>query len=107
MIKKMYMMEHLLINFGLIFNYDVIDFDSHDIERYAWAKFFEYTINNMSIYSSSPTSVLIAIDLAYNLHSGYGNWFPGCKPLMQQAMTKIIKANPAFYILRGHIRKGL
>jgi pre-mRNA-processing factor 8 len=46
----------------------------------------------MSIYPS-PTGVLIAIDLAYNLHSAYGNWFPGMKPLIQQAMGKIMKAN--------------
>ena len=30
-------------------------------------------------------------DLAYNLYSGYGAWFPGCKPLIQQAMAKIVK----------------
>jgi len=45
--------------------------------------------------------------LAYNLHSAYGNWFPGCKPLVQQAMAKIMKANPALYVLRERIRKGL
>lgn len=82
------------------------DFDSHDIERYARAKFLDYTTDNMSIYPS-PTGSLIAIDLAYNLYSGYGSWFPGCKPLMQQAMAKIIKANPALYVLRERIRKGL
>ena len=52
------------------------DFDSHDVERYARAKFLDYTTDNMSIYPS-PCGVLIAIDLAYNLYSGYGNWFPG------------------------------
>ncbi|TMS07622.1 Pre-mRNA-processing-splicing factor 8 [Larimichthys crocea] len=82
------------------------DYDSHDIERYARAKFLDYTTDNMSIYPS-PTGVLIAIDLAYNLHSGYGNWFPGSKPLIQQAMAKIMKANPALYVLRERIRKGL
>ncbi|KAG5678156.1 hypothetical protein PVAND_007851 [Polypedilum vanderplanki] len=41
------------------------DYDSHDIERYARAKFLDYTTDNMSIYPS-PTGVLIAIDLAYN-----------------------------------------
>merc|ERR1711968_333706 len=82
------------------------DFDSHDIERYSRAKFLDYTTDSMSIYPS-PTGVLVAIDLAYNLYSGYGNWFPGCKPLMQQAMAKIIKANPALYVLRERIRKGL
>ena len=82
------------------------DFDSHDIERYARAKFLDYTTDNMSIYPS-PTGALVAIDLAYNLYSGYGCWFPGCKPLMQQAMAKIIKANPAMYVLRERIRKGL
>lgn len=56
----------------------------------------------MSIYPS-PTGVLIAIDLAYNLHSAYGNWFPGSKPLIQQAMAKIMKANPALYVLRERI----
>ena len=27
---------------------------------------------------------MIGIDLAYNLHSSFGNWFPGCKPLIIQ-----------------------
>jgi len=82
------------------------DFDSHDVERYGRAKFLDYTTDNMSIYPS-PTGVLVAIDLAYNLYSGYGNWFPGAKPLLQQGMAKIIKANPAMYVLRERIRKGL
>ena len=82
------------------------DFDSHDIERYARSKFLDYTSDSMSIYPS-PTGALIAIDLAYNLHSAYGNWFPGMKPLIQQAMGKIMKANPALYVLRERIRKGL
>uniref|UniRef100_H2Z6W6 MPN domain-containing protein n=1 Tax=Ciona savignyi TaxID=51511 RepID=H2Z6W6_CIOSA len=82
------------------------DYDSHDVERYARAKFLDYTTDNMSIYPS-PTGAMIAIDLAYNLHSAYGNWFPGCKPLIQQAMAKIMKANPALYVLRERIRKGL
>lgn len=42
----------------------------------------------MSIYPS-PNGVLIAIDLAYNLYSAYGNWFPGMKVLLRQAMAKV------------------
>ena len=38
---------------------------------------------------------MVGIDLAYNLHSAYGNWFPGLKPLIQQAMAKIMKVVPA------------
>lgn len=34
---------------------------------------------------------MIGIDLAYNLHSAFGNWFPGSKPLVAQAMNKIMK----------------
>ena len=75
------------------------DYDSHDVERYARAKFLDYTTDNMSIYPS-PTGTLIAIDLAYNLHSAFGNWIPGMKLLIQQAMGKIMKANPALYVLR-------
>ena len=82
------------------------DYDSHDIERYARMKFLDYTDDNMSTYPS-PTGVLIAIDLAYNLYSGYGNYIPEIKPLMLQAMNKIIKSNPALYVLRERIRKGL
>ncbi|KAG9067880.1 Pre-mRNA-processing-splicing factor 8 [Linnemannia hyalina] len=82
------------------------DFDSHDIERYTRAKFLDYTTDNMSIYPS-PTGVMVGVDLAYSLYSAYGNWFPGLKILMQQAMAKIIKANPALYVLRERIRKGL
>ena len=82
------------------------DYDSHDVERYCRAKFLDYTTDNMSLYPS-PTGVLITLDLAYNLSSGYGNWFPGGKPLLQQAMAKIIRDNPAVYVLRERIRKGL
>jgi len=82
------------------------DFDSHDIERYARAKYLDYTTDNMSIYPS-PTGCLLAVDLAYSLYSGFGNFIPGGKPLLQQAMAKIIKANPALYVLRERIRKGL
>uniref|UniRef100_A0AC35TUB0 MPN domain-containing protein n=1 Tax=Rhabditophanes sp. KR3021 TaxID=114890 RepID=A0AC35TUB0_9BILA len=82
------------------------DFDSHDVERYARAKFLDYTSDNMSVYPS-PNGVLVAIDLAYNLYSAYGNWFPGLKPLVRQAMAKIMKANPSLYVLRERIRKGL
>ncbi|KAL4684385.1 hypothetical protein H8959_022079 [Pygathrix nigripes] len=43
----------------------------------------------------------------YARANAYGNWFPGSKPLIQQAMAKIMKANPALYVLRERIRKGL
>jgi pre-mRNA-processing factor 8 len=82
------------------------DYDSHDIERYTRAKFLDYTTDNMSIYPS-PTGCLVGVDLAYNLYAAYGNWFPGIKPLVTQALGKIIKANPALYVLRERIRKGL
>jgi pre-mRNA-processing factor 8 len=82
------------------------DFDSHDIERYARAKFLDYTTDNLSLYPS-PTGCLVAVDLAYNLYAAFGHWFPGSKPLIQSALAKIIKANPALYVLRERIRKGL
>ncbi|VUC20380.1 unnamed protein product [Clonostachys rosea] len=82
------------------------DYDSHDIERYTRAKYLDYTTDSASIYPS-PTGLMIGIDLAYNLHSAYGMYFPGLKELIQQAMAKIMKANPALYVLRERIRKGL
>ena len=39
--------------------------------------------------------------------SVFGNWIPGMKPLIQQAMGKIMKANPALYVSRERIRKAL
>ncbi|KAG1800185.1 PRP8 pre-mRNA processing factor 8-like protein [Suillus plorans] len=75
------------------------DFDTHDIERCTHAKFLDYVSDSMSIYPS-PTGVMISMDLAYNLWSAYGNWFPGMKPLIQQAMAKIMKANPACHGLQ-------
>merc|ERR1739838_676845 len=81
------------------------DYDSHDIERYARAKFLDYTTDNMSCYPS-PAGCMLGVDLAYNLYSAYGNWIPGLKTLIQQAMAKIMKANPALYVLRERIRKG-
>jgi PRP8 domain IV core len=44
---------------------------------------------------------------AYHPCSAFGNWFPGVKPLIIQAMAKIMKSNPALYVLRERIRKGL
>jgi len=82
------------------------DYDSHDIERYVRAKFLDYTSDNMSLYPS-PTGLLLGVDLCYNIHSGFGNYFRGLKPLIAQGMAKIMKANPALYVLRERIRKGL
>lgn len=82
------------------------DYDSHDIERYVRAKYLDYTTDSMSIYPS-PFGLMIGVDLAYNLYSAYGQYFPGLKTLVQQAMAKIMKANPALYVLRERIRKGL
>ncbi|CDK28553.1 unnamed protein product [Kuraishia capsulata CBS 1993] len=82
------------------------DYDSHDISRYVRAKYLDYTTDSTSTYPS-PTGVMVAIDLAYNMYDAYGNWFPGLKPLMQNAMKTIMKANPALYVLRERIRKGL
>ena len=64
------------------------DYDAHDIDWYSRAKYLDYTTDNnaMSIYPS-PTGVLIGIDLAYNLHSAYGNYFPKLKPLLQTSMS--------------------
>lgn len=64
------------------------DFDSHDIERYTRAKFLDYTTDNMSLYPSA-SGCMISIDLAYNLYSAFGNWFPGAKPLIRMAMAKV------------------
>ncbi|CAI4515271.1 BCE_3a_G0026200.mRNA.1.CDS.1 [Saccharomyces cerevisiae] len=82
------------------------DYDSHDISRYVRAKFLDYTTDNVSMYPS-PTGVMIGIDLAYNMYDAYGNWFNGLKPLIQNSMRTIMKANPALYVLRERIRKGL
>lgn len=82
------------------------DYDSHDIERYTRAKYLDYTTDSSSIYPSA-TGLMVGIDLAYNLYSAYGMYFPGLKALVQQAMAKIMKANPALYVLRERIRKGL
>lgn len=65
------------------------DYDSHDVERYTRAKFLDYTTDNMSIYPS-PTGVMVGVDLAYNLHSSYGNWFPGAKPLIIQVCDCVV-----------------
>jgi pre-mRNA-processing factor 8 len=39
--------------------------------------------------------------------SAFGNRIPGVKPLIQQAMAMITKANPALYVLRERIHKAL
>ncbi|QRV74483.1 pre-mRNA-processing-splicing factor 8 [Ceratobasidium sp. AG-Ba] len=65
------------------------DFDTHDIERYVRLKFLDYISDSMSIYPS-PAGAMIGMDLAYDLWLAYSKWFPGMKPLLQQAMSKIL-----------------
>ena len=45
--------------------------------------------------------------MAYNIYDSYGTWFEGLKPLIHNGMKTIMKANPALYVLRERIRKGL
>lgn len=82
------------------------DYDSHDISRYTRAKFLDYTTDSTSSYPC-PAGAMIGVDLAYNVYDVYGNWFLGMKPLMQNAMKEIMKANSALYVLRERVRKGL
>ena len=82
------------------------DYDSHDIERYCRGKFLDYISDSMTQYAS-PTGVLLGIDLAYNMYSGYGYYIPGAKYVLQRAMARIMKANPALTVLRDRIRSGL
>lgn len=56
---------------------------------------------------SSPSCLPAAACLPATALSAFGNWFPGVKPLIIQAMAKIMKSNPALYVLRERIRKGL
>ncbi|XBI08027.1 hypothetical protein VPH35_135830 [Triticum aestivum] len=65
------------------------DYDSHDMERYRRAENMDFMTDNMPIYPSL-TGVMSGLELAYNLHSAFGNWFPASKPLLQQAMNKIM-----------------
>ncbi|EAT91945.2 hypothetical protein SNOG_00450 [Parastagonospora nodorum SN15] len=74
------------------------DYDSHDIERYV--RQHEYLpfgdrFDDWYRFGLQP------------LYSAYGQYFPGLKQLIQQAMAKVMKANPALYVLRERIRKGL
>jgi pre-mRNA-processing factor 8 len=70
------------------------NFDMHDIEQYTRAKFLDYVSTFIILVDEFPRSP-IGMDLAYNLWSAYGNWFPGLRPLIQQAIAKFMKANPA------------
>lgn len=82
------------------------DYDSHDISRYVRSKFLDYTTDPANLYPSE-TGLMIGVDLAYNMYDTYGNWFPGAKPLVQNVMKTVMKLNPALYVLRERIRKGL
>ena len=69
-----------------------------------------FSIRYRTRFHPSPTGVMVDIDLAYNLWSVYGNWFPGMKPLIEQAMMKIMKAYQdlshfarAYQIGRAHV----
>ena len=37
--------------------------------------------------NQAPTGLMLGLDLAYNLHAAYGNYIPGMKPLVTQAIA--------------------
>lgn len=78
-------------------------FKSHEVKLDSWWVFLFWVL---SIFWWKNNRTLPTLSLCL-FCSGYGNWFPGSKPLIQQAMAKIMKANPALYVLRERIRKGL
>lgn len=82
------------------------DFDSHDIERYAREKFLDFTVYQNGLYPCKY-GIVIAIDLSYNIFSGFGFDFPHLKEILSVNLNKIMKSNSALYILRDRIRKGL
>lgn len=41
-----------------------------------------------SALPAAPAGAMIGIDLCYNLHSAYGNWFPGVKALVIQVRAR-------------------
>jgi pre-mRNA-processing factor 8 len=82
------------------------DFDSHDIERYVRGKFYDFNCDKKSIYPSK-TGIIIGFDLAYNVFSAYGYWIKGIKIILSVLLAQILKTNPALFILRERIRKGL
>ena len=49
-----------------------------------------------SIIFGFPARVMIGIDLAYNLHLTFGNWFPRSKPLLQLAVNEIMQVTYTF-----------
>ena len=63
---------------------------------------WDFILTQAAIFSFLPDTVHINL-----FFSAFGNWFPGVKPLLQQAMAKIMKANPALYVLRERVRKAL
>ena len=77
------------------------DYDSHDIERYARAKFLDYTTDNMSIYPS-PTGVLLAIDLAYNLHRWAGSLLYSVRVVVCFAVSEFCLETKCVYSVPSH-----
>lgn len=82
------------------------DYDGHDAARYARAKFLDYTQDPASKYPSH-TGVVVAIDLAYNEYAAFGHWVPHMRQPFADALAKIVRYNPALYVLRERIRKGV
>ena len=49
---------------------------------------------------------MIGVDLTYKLRSPFGSWFLGPKPLVQQVMAKVMKANLACHVFRERTVSG-
>ena len=62
---------------------------------------------HVHLWPGGAAGCMVGIDLAYNLHSAFGNWFAGVKPLVVQALAKIMKARaPPQHCCAGCCRCG-
>uniref|UniRef100_A0A8C3LXD9 Pre-mRNA-processing-splicing factor 8 n=1 Tax=Chrysolophus pictus TaxID=9089 RepID=A0A8C3LXD9_CHRPC len=95
------------IEFMDLYSHLVPVYDVEPLEKITDAYLDQYLWYEADKRRLFPPWIKPQLFLSVFLFSAYGNWFPGSKPLIQQAMAKIMKANPALYVLRERIRKGL
>jgi pre-mRNA-processing factor 8 len=82
------------------------DFDSHDVNQYAREKYVALMKNSAQRYPN-PSGAVVVIDLAYNKAGAYGYWIPELKRIVQLAMAKIMKNDPALAAMRSRLHKQL
>eukprot|EP00477_Mikrocytos_mackini_P002140 GAHX01002346.1.p1 GENE.GAHX01002346.1~~GAHX01002346.1.p1 ORF type:complete len:2012 (-),score=317.38 GAHX01002346.1:41-6076(-) len=82
------------------------DVDNKDVQESCRRRYYGLTSHPLSVYPS-PLGVVIVIDLCYSTWSMFGRTTDNIRTTIVDLMSKVMRLNPALWVLRERVRKSL